>query len=237
MIEKYIGDQLSAYNLSLDEFKNVTRRLLANQVLYAEQSKVERELYNLFARIEHLVIEYLGVLGFTVFHDKQQNYVVVFAPGTSSPHYENDDDEDIKGLQRKLSSDAIHLLLVLLQLYEQSLIHGEVDEDGCAKVSIENLNHSFRSVLAKEALSGTQRTEAFKACSKLRVLEGTSAEWDNPEGWIKIRPVITSLVFSNMVNIISDALPDEHYEEAKSEEEERVQLIASGNSLFEDENN
>jgi len=185
-------------------------------VIYCDQSNVEREIYYVFVRMESLVTETLALQGWRIYHDEQHCYVVLLAPGSKSPQIESDDVDEISGLRRRLSNDDICLLLLLNQSYQQALMNGGIDENGCANVAIEQLNQAFRTFLGRPAPSGTIRNECFRMVNSLRLIEARQEQWEQADGWIKVRPIITSFVFNDILNAIEKELPDE--EEVINEE-------------------
>jgi len=236
-IPALISKQLAEHNLGIAEFQRVIWRLLANQVLYCEQSQTEREIYYLYQRMEETVAEYLSAMGFRVYHDEQQGYVALFAPGAKGPTLEDEDTELVKGLRRKLNNDDICLLLLLSQSYKQAIAQGDIDENGCANISVEVLNQSFRTYLGRPAPTGVARAEAFRTANALRIIDAPQSAWEERDSWIKVRPVITSLAYADLIAGISKQLPGEEApasEDTGVEEEQDLSLLqpTDNGSLF-----
>lgn len=209
LITDSILDRLAQLNLGQEEFQKVCHRLLSNQVIYSEQSKAEREAYNLFCRMEGEIVEYLEVLGFHVYHDRERNYIALFAPGARTPALEiSHDERSVAGLRRTLEPDSVRLLLTCRHLYEQGLKEGRnVDENACVGVSVQVLNQTFQSLFRDVLPVGVARDRIFREIISLRVIDGKQEEWSDIDAWLKIRPVITSMVFNEMINVIAEQLP------------------------------
>lgn len=211
------------------EFQSVCHRLLANQVLYAEHNNVERDLYLIFKQFEDAIAEYFSLINFTVFHDVKAGYVILFAPGFNSPSTPHTDDPVFSGLKRKLSVDAILLLLVLRQAYEDILRSGKgFDESGCASVAVQKINTLYGTLLGRKAPSSLERKDVFMEIKSLRLILSSKDDWDNPDGWIKITPIITSLAYSHLIENISEKIPDETLDEHEENDEETCDLENGG---------
>lgn len=206
-ISDIVNNILRDINLTINDYQRVCHRLLANQVIYCDQSNTEREIYYLFVRMEELIVETLSLQGWRIYHDKQNAYIVLLAPGSRSPSIEHDDSEEVSGLRRRLNNEEICLLLLLNQSYQQALMNGGIDENGCANLAIEQLNQAFRTFLGRPAPTGALRNDCFRTMNSLRLIEASQEQWEQADGWIKVRPVITSFVFNDILNAIEKELP------------------------------
>ena len=229
-ITDIVEERLRELNLTIEDYRLVCQRLLANQVIYCDQSNTEREIYYLFVRLEELVIETMDLQGWRIYHDDQNCYVMLLAPGANSPHLESDDVNEVAAMRRRLSADDICLLLLLNQSYQQALLAGGIDENGCANVSIEQLNQAFRTFLGRSAPVGTIRNDMFRMANSLRVIDARQEQWEQVDGWIKVRPVITSFVFSDIINAVESELPEEDFEEEFLDEDSDTKLIQAGST-------
>ena len=210
-----LSEQLEGTNLGIGDFQRVIMRLLSNQVIYSEQSKVEREDYYQYQRMEGVIADYLSVLGFTIHHDREYSYVILFAPGAQGPVLLDTDEEEYLGVKRSMSANDIALLVIFREGYEQALRSGaNIDENGCADLSNEMINTAFNIHFGRPPPTGALRNECFQVANNLRVINSNQADWSDSEGWIKVRPVITSLVFSNLFENIASQLPDDIQEES-----------------------
>lgn len=226
-ISTIIEEILRDLNLTIEDYKLVCQRLFANQIIYCEQSNTEREIYYLYVRMEELVIETLSFQGWKIYHDEQHSYVMLLAPGAESPHFESDDADEVAGIRRRLSADDICLLLLLNQSYQQALLAGGIDENGCANVSIEQLNQAFRTFLGRPAPIGSIRNDCFRMANSLRVIDAKQENWEQVDGWIKVRPIITSFVFSDILGAIENELPEEDFSEDYIDDDFDTKLIQS----------
>lgn len=229
-ITTIIEERLRELNLTIEDYRLVCQRLFANQIIYCEQSNAEREIYYLYVRMEELILETLSLQGWRIYHDEQHCYVMLLAPGAGSPHLDSDDADEIPGIRRRLSTDDICLLLLLNQSYQQALLSGGIDENGCANVSIEQLNQAFRTFLGRPAPVGSIRNECFRMANSLRVIDARQEHWEQVDGWVKVRPIITSFVFSDILNAIENELPEDDFDEGFIDDDSDTKLIQSSNT-------
>lgn len=246
-LEEVLMEQLRQSKSSindLSEFQAVCHRLLANQVLYSEHSNIERDLYFIFNQLEGPIAEYFSLLNFTVYHDENAGYVMLFGPGFNGPRIEHSDDPVMAGLKRKLSVEAVCLVLVLRQAYEDALRSGAgFDEFGCASVSVHQINTLYGTLLGRKAPVSLERRDAFVEVKSLRLIVSKKDDWDDRDGWIKITPVINSLAYSRLIRNIDEKIPElaelDNEETSDSdkaadaaEDEQLLSDNASAHSLF-----
>lgn len=221
--------QVKSGSSDLSEFQQVCHRLLAYQVLYGEHNNIERDLYYLFKQLEEPIAEYFAVLNFTVFHDARASYVMLFGPGFNGPRIEHSDDAVLTGIKRKLSVEGVCLVLVLRQAYEDALRSGAgFDEQGCASVSVHQINMLYGTLLGRKAPASLERRDTFNEVKALRLIISGKEEWDNQDGWIKITPVINSMAYSQMISGLDESLPHNAAEEDcdTAEEDESSELLS-----------
>ncbi len=248
-LEEVLLEQLRLSKSSindLSEFQMVCHRLLANQILYSEHSNIERDLYFLFNQLEGPISDFFSLLNFTVYHDENAGYAMLFGPGFNGPKIEHSDDPVLAGLKRKLTIEAVCLVLVLRQAYEDALRSGAgFDEFGCASVSVHQINTLYGTLLGRKAPVSLERRDTFVEVKSLRLILSKKDDWDDPDGWIKITPVINSLAYSRLIRNIDEKLPEladsENEETLSSDYETNVpedeQLLSDGSnshSLFEE---
>ena len=178
-----IDSELKKANSSLGEFREVVKRLLADQAIYRKQSNKEAERYDQFIRLQVLIQEYLGVLGFRVVHHEQNQYVVCYPPGSDIPGVYNDDVEQ-SHYQRKLRRNEKIVLIVARYLFEEKLREGQLSDDGIAFVDLEKFNHTFAMVAKQSLDKESERDDLLRFLRGLRVIEYKGASDPPPSGRI-----------------------------------------------------
>lgn len=203
MICETIERELTHSGVSFEDFQKVVQRLLTQQVIYRDpRNCTEREIYDLFERIDDLVGDYLEAMGITLVHRSDQRYVIAYPPGADYP-FEHDPDERMPALRARPNKEETGLLLVCRKLFEDALREGALTEDDEALVSLESVYTNYK-VVVREPMPGQKgRREAlFSRLKALRVLDFQSLETE--EALVKIRSTITALTFEGFVDALLD---------------------------------
>lgn len=198
-----INSELKKANVDLGEFRKVVNRLLSYQAIYRKQSNSEAEYYDLFTRLQTLIEEYLGVLGFQIVHHEQTQYVVCYPPGSDIPGVYNDDTEQ-SHYQRKLKRNEKIALIVARYLFEERLREGQISDEGVALVDLEKFNHTF-TMVAKQALDKeSERDELLKFLKGLRLIE--YKDTSGPDALIGFRSTILCFSMESVVYQVREEL-------------------------------
>lgn len=197
MIKEWIEQQLSKKTVTAEEFSEVLIRLLDYGVICRDESQVEQRLYDRYVQIDEAVEEYLSVLGIRVDHNRRFHFVRVYPPGAVVPGLQDEDQQPFAGgMRAKLSQIEVAAVLVLRIEYAKQLREGKVDEHGCVLVSMEALTISFNNLLKRSLPENiTERRALFRRLRQLRLVNYRQEDdLDSSEGWLRIRPAITSFV-------------------------------------------
>ncbi|ATX76353.1 MULTISPECIES: DUF4194 domain-containing protein [Reinekea] len=215
---------LDQAGITRNEYSELLIRLLDYGVLCRDESQTEQLLYDRFVRIAEPVEEYLALIGVRVQHDSRFNFVRLFPPGAEVPGLADEERPFNNGMRVKLSQAEVATVLILRSLYDRALREGQLDEQGCVFVSIENIVIALRNLLKRtlpEKL--TERRHLFGRLKQLRLIQ-LNQELTEESGdlWIRIRPMIISYVSDEVLSAIlsgSELLPDEIDDEAGSDSE------------------
>ncbi|WP_243647344.1 DUF4194 domain-containing protein [Aestuariirhabdus litorea] len=209
MIIDLLQQQLAKQQLELGAFQQVVQRLLDYGVICRDESQTEQELYDRYLRIKSLVDDYLRVIGVRVQHDNLFQYVRLYPPGAQVPGMD-DEAGGFSGFRSRLSQGEVVLLLVLRSLYEQQLREGQIDDGGCAMVSLEAVSIAMKSLLNRSLpLQSTERRALFRTLKRMRVIQfGQEEALDSGDAWLRIRPMITSLVSHEVLQGLMEAETD-----------------------------
>ncbi len=197
MLDDFIAEQLQPLNLSREEFSEVLVRLLDYGVLSRHESQTEAVLYDRYLQCSQLVEDYLAVLGVRVQHNRQFAFVRLFPPGAEIPGLADDDNAPFNGGFRvRPSQQDVAVILVLRAEYQKSLREGQVDENGCAMLSLEGLAIAMNNLLKRSLPEGlVERRNLFRRLRQLRLIQfNLEEDLDSDESWISIQPGITSFV-------------------------------------------
>ena len=121
-------------------------------------------------------------------------------------------------------------------LYDRALREGQLDEQGCVLVSIENITISLRNLLKRTLPDKlTERRQLFGRLRQLRLIQlNQEINEDSADLWIRIRPMIISYVSDDVLSallsdthtLISDVVDEEVDAEVDAE---NVSLKADAN--------
>lgn len=229
MLKEWIEQQLSKKTVGANELSEVLIRLLDYGVICRDESQVEQRLYDRFVQVEELVEEYLSLLDMRLDHNRRFNFVRLFPPGASVPGLQDENQQPFSGgMRARLSQVEVALVLVLRIEYAKQLREGKVDENGCVLVSLEALTISFNNLLKRHLPENiTERRNLFRRLRQLRLVHYQQEnDLDNPEGWLRIRPAITSFVTDEALSAIADSSELEEFEPSSIVDDK-------GESLFE----
>lgn len=210
-LSQLLQTQLDKHNLSQENWRELIQRLLDYGVLCRDDSQVEAELYDRFVRIEALVNEYLSLMGLRFQHDSHFRFVRILPPGARMPGMDDESDEaQNSGLRNRLNQHEVALVLVLRAEYDKALREGSIDEQGCATLSLEAIALAMKSLLKRSLPENLgERRQAFRRLRQLRLVHFLAeADIDSIESWIKIRPLIISLVSNEWLAAIANQLND-----------------------------
>jgi hypothetical protein len=210
-----IEKQLEQAGLSQLEYSELLIRLLDYGVLCRDESQTEQVLYDRFLRIESLVADYLDVIGVRIQHDARFNFVRLYPPGAEVPGLAEHQDRPFNnGFRVRLNQSEVALVLILRSLYDRALREGNLDEQGCVLVSIENITISLRNLLKRSLPSSlTERRQLFNRLRQLRLIQlNQEIHEDSADLWVRIRPMIISYVSDDVLSALlgnGEALTDD----------------------------
>lgn len=222
-----IDKQLEKNGISTNELSELLIRLMDYGVLCRDESQKEQLLYDRYLRLENLVNDYLSVLRIRVQHDTRFQFVRLYPPGSDVPGMVDENDPPFKtGMRTRLSKSEVELVLILRSQYEKSLREGQVDENGCATLSLEALNIAMKNLLKKSLPSNiTQRKDLFRSLKQLRLIQYRKEEdIESGEAWIRVRPMIVSYVSDQVLDALQPLVDDS----AAENETEQVAEPSSG---------
>ncbi len=213
MLTDMLSQRLEKENLSLDEFRELTIRLLNYGVLCRDESQTEQQLYDRYLRIADLVQDYLHIMDISVFHDRRFEYLRLYPPGSQTPGMEEADTSAFAGsLRNRLSQSEVAMVLVLRLQYDKALREGQVDDKGYVTESMEALSIAMKNILARSLPEKlTERKQLFLHLRRLRLIEFHSEEdLVSGEAWLKIHPMIVSFVNDDAVQALSRVITPEN---------------------------
>jgi hypothetical protein len=200
-----IEKQLESAGITQNEYSELLIRLLDYGVLCRDESQTEQMLYDRFLRIEPLVVDYLEVIGIRIQHDSRFNFVRLYPPGAEVPGLPEEHHRPFNnGFRVKLNQSEVALVLILRSLYDRALREGQLDEQGCVLVSIENITIGLRNLLKRSLPDKlTERRQIFGRLRQLRLIQlNQEIHEESADLWIRIRPMIISYVSDDVLSAL-----------------------------------
>ncbi|MCO1334959.1 DUF4194 domain-containing protein [Microbulbifer sp. OS29] len=242
MIEQALEEALAQCRLNRSEFSELLVRLLDYGVICRDESVIETTLYDRFQRCEQLVREWVAPLGLRLQHDSRFQFIRVYPPGAEVPGLPDQEDPHHGGFRARLSQQEVAAILALRVEYDKALREGQVDENGCAALSLEALELGMRNLL-KMSLPDkhAERKSLLKKLRQLRLVQFSSDEVETcAEVWLRVRPTIAHFVSESVLHQLIDSETVEAVPSAEGEMEEamasaRITPESEDHSLFESE--
>lgn len=248
---------LQQEGVSSDRLSELLLRLLDYGVLCRNDSQTEQQYYDLFLRTEAIVRDYFELIGVRLLHDNRFQFVRVIPPGARVPGMEDETDTPFNGgLRARLNQQDVALVLVLRAEYDKALGEGQIDEQGCVRISLEATAIALKNLLGRSLPENiTERRAVYRRLRQLRLIDYSSEEvLDGEDAWLRIRPLIVSFVSDEVLdtlrpeNVNSDAVIADNIAEAEnsdrvasanteSDEDSECKPLAgevAGDSLFSD---
>jgi len=197
-----IDQLLEKEGVSLNEFSELTIRLMDYGVICRDESQVEQTLYDRYLRIEQLIQDYLSLMGIRIQHDRRFQFIRCFPPGAQVPSMDDQEQPFNGGLRAKLNQNEVAVVLVLRSQYDKALREGQVDEQGCILISLESLSIALRNLLGRSLPEQlTERKHLFRRLRQLRLIQLANEDiLDNSEFWLQVRPMIMSYVSDDVLS-------------------------------------
>lgn len=208
MLRDLILQELDKRGIAEDEFTELLTRLLDYGVLCRDESQIEQQLYDRFLRVEPLVVDYLGLTGIRLQHDRRFQFARLYPPGAQVPGLP-DEESPASGLRDRPSAQEVAVLLTLRTQYEKALREGKVEADGSCSLSLETLAIALKSLLGRTLPSQLmERRALFRRLKHWRVVHFASDEsLESGDGWLRVRPMIISLVHEDVLEALRSGLP------------------------------
>lgn len=209
MLRDLVLQELDKRGIAEDEFTDLLTRLLDYGVLCRDESQVEQQLYDRFLRVEALVADYLALSGIRLQHDRRFQFLRLYPPGAQVPGLDEPGDAPATGLRARPSAQEVAVLLTLRAQYEKALREGKVEADGSCALSVEALSIALKSLLGRSLPSQiTERRALFRRLKQWRIVHFASDEsLESGEGWLRVRPMIVSLVHEDVLDALRSGLP------------------------------
>lgn len=203
----HINDQLALANVKSDRFREIITRLMAYGAIVREEDRVELLLYDDARRVESLLEDYFDIAGFRLHHDTNNQFYRLYVAGAVVDGLPEDILEPTPSLRARVSPDFVAMALALRFLYQNKLNTGDIQPQGEALVSFEEIAATMQTQLKRPLPSGMGDKMALLAELKRHRLLSYTAEFSisDEDALLAIRPTILGIVSNDALSAALEA--------------------------------
>ena len=206
-ISSYIHEQLAVANLKPERFREILTRLLSYGVLVRDEDRTEQLLYDDARRVESLLEDYFDIAGFLLYHDATSQFYRLYAPGAVVDGLPEDPLEPVPSLRARVSPDFVAAALALRFLFQNKLNSGDIQPQGEALISFEELAVTLQTQLKRQLpASGSDKLALLAELKRHRLLSYTAGfAIADEDALLAIRPTILGVVSNDALSAALDA--------------------------------
>lgn len=198
----HINEQLALANIKPDRFREIINRLMAYGAIVREEDRVEQLLYDDARRVEGLLEDYFDIAGFRLHHDSNNQFYRLYVAGAVVDGLPKDTQEPTPSLRARVSPDFVAMALALRFLYQNKLNSGDIQPQGEALVSFEEIAATMQTQLKRPLPNGMGEKMALLAELKRHRLLSYTAEFSisDEDALLAIRPTILGIVSNDALS-------------------------------------
>lgn len=202
-----INEQLALANIKPDRFREIINRLMAYGAIVREEDRVEQLLYDDARRVEGLLEDYFDIAGFRLHHDSNNQFYRLYVAGAVVDGLSEDTLEPTPSLRARVSPDFVAMALALRFLYQNKLNSGDIQPQGEALVSFEEIAATMQTQLKRPLPNGMGDKMALLAELKRHRLLSYTAEFSisDEDALLAIRPTILGIVSNDALSAALEA--------------------------------
>jgi len=203
----HINEQLALANIKPDRFREIINRLMAYGAIVREEDRVEQLLYDDARRVEGLLEDYFYIAGFRLHHDSNNQFYRLYVAGAVVDGLPEDILEPTPSLRARVSPDFVAMALTLRFLYQNKLNTGDIQPQGEALVSFEEIAATMQTQLKRPLPNGMGDKMALLAELKRHRLLSYTAEFSisDEDALLAIRPTILGIVSNDALSAALEA--------------------------------
>lgn len=206
-ISSTVREHLAVANLKPERFREIIMRLLAYGIIVREEDRTEQLLYDDARRVESVLDDYLDVAGFLLHHDATNQFYRLYAPGAVVDGLPEDTYEPVPSLRARLSPDFVAAALALRFIYQNKLNSGDIQPQGEALISFEELAATLQTQLKRPLpASAGEKLAVLGELRRHRLLSYSSGfSIADEDALLAIRPTILGVVSNDALTAALDA--------------------------------
>lgn len=203
----HINEQLALANIKPDRFREIINRLMAYGAIVREEDRVEQLLYDDAKRVEGLLEDYFDIAGFRLHHDSNNQFYRLYVAGAIVDGLPEDILEPTPSLRARVSPDFVAMALALRFLYQNKLNSGDIQPQGEALVSFEEIAATMQTQLKRLLPNSMGDKMALLAELKRHRLLSYAAEFSisDEDALLAIRPTILGIVSNDALSAALEA--------------------------------
>lgn len=215
-----VRDQLALVNMKQERFRELVTRLFAYGVIVRDEDRTEQLLYDDARRIQQLLEDYFELAGFLLHHDTTNQFYRLYAPGVVVDGLPEDTFEPLPSLRARVSADFVAAALALRFLYQNKLNNGDIQPQGEALISFEELAVALQTQLKRALPNGaTEKMQLLAELRRHRLLSyAPTFSIADEDALLAIRPTILGIVSNDAMTAALDS--DGVVEQAATVEED-----------------
>ena len=201
-----VRDQLALVNMKHERFRELVTRLFSYGVIIRGEDRTEQALYDDARRIQPLLEDYFDLAGFLLHHDTTNQFYRLYAPGAVVDGLPEDTLEAVPSLRARVSADFVAAALALRFLYQNKLNSGDIQPQGEALISFEELAVALQTQLKRSLPSGaTEKMQLLAELRKHRLLSySPTFSIADEDALLAIRPTILGIVSNDAMSAALD---------------------------------
>jgi hypothetical protein len=203
----HINEQLALANIKPDRFREIINRLMAYGIIVREEDRIEQLLYDDARRVEGLLEDYFDIAGFRLHHDSNNQFYRLYVAGAVVDGLPEDILEPTPSLRARVSPDFVAVALALRFLYQNKLNTGDIQPQGEALVSFEEIAATMQTQLKRSLPNSIGDKMALLAELKRHRLLSYTAEFSisDEDALLAIRPTILGIVTNDALSAALEA--------------------------------
>lgn len=219
-----VREQLAEANMKLERFREIVSRLLAQGAIVRDEDRTEQLLYDDARRIEQLLDDYFELAGFRMHHDTANQFYRLYVAGAVVDGLPADELEPVPSLRARVSPDFVAAALALRFLYQSRLNAGEIQTNGDALVSFEDIAATLQTQIKRQLpQTATDKLAVLNELKRQRLMTFSSTfSIGDGDALLVIRPTILGIVSNDALaaaleadgSIEQESKPQEQPDEA-----------------------
>lgn len=202
-----LNEQLIVANIKPERFREIINRLMAQGAIVRDEDRIEQLLYDDARRVEGVLEDYFDIAGFRLYHDSNNQFYRLYLAGAVVDGLPEDTLEPTPSLRARVSPDFVAMALALRFMYQNKLNSGDIQPQGEALVSFEEIAATMQTQLKRPLPNGIGDKMALLTELKRHRILSYTAEFSisDEDALLAIRPTILGIVSNDSLAVALEA--------------------------------